>query len=337
MSGNLGRRLGVCLLTLAGMIAVARPGWAGTPTVIWQANGIRTGYPNAVFSADGTGVLLATATGFELRRAADGVLVHTVSLPAASQTYDAMAFSPDQTLIALSLFTNAAPTIELWQVSSGTRVRTLTTDAVRNIKGLAFSSTGLLASRERFAYGGGGFLWVFRVSDGTLVKKLGPVARNSAPGGVAFSPNGQYLAVNDTFSLQGISILRTSDWGSARTISSAGVFGWSSDSASLWTDGFQRIRISDGAVLQTAPVPASSDVTAITADNRFLFAWDMVNGSASNTVRFLRAADGGTQLVYTFASGSVVWSNQVNALDTVFSYEMCPSACTVYFAKMPAL
>jgi hypothetical protein len=318
-------------------MVIARPGWAGTPTVVWQASGIRTGYPNAVFSADGTGVLLATATGFELRRAADGVLVHAVSLPAASQAYDAMAFSPDQTLVAISLSSSNSPTIELYQVSSGTRVRTITTDAVRSIKGLAFSSTGLLASRERFAYGGGGNLRVFRVSDGGLVKKLGPVARNSAPGGVAFSPNGQYLAVNDTFSLQGLSILRTSDWGSARSISGAGVFSWNSDSASVWTDGFQRIRISDGAVLQTAPLPVSSDVTAITPDNRFQFAWDMVNGGASNTIRFLRTSDGGTQLVYTFSTGSVVWSNQVNAPDTVFSYEMCPSTCTVYFAKMPSL
>src|SRR5215471_4383607 len=120
MSRNLGGRFGVCLLTLAGSAVTARSGWAGTPAVVWQASGIKTGYPNAVFSADGTGVLLATATGFELRRAADGVLVHAVSLPAASQAYDAMAFSPDQTLIAISLFTNAVGTIELWQVSSGT-------------------------------------------------------------------------------------------------------------------------------------------------------------------------------------------------------------------------
>jgi hypothetical protein len=81
MSRNFGGRVGVCLLTLAGAILIARPGWAGTPTVVWQASGVRTGYPNAVFSADGTGVLLATATGFDLRRAADGVLLHSVSLP----------------------------------------------------------------------------------------------------------------------------------------------------------------------------------------------------------------------------------------------------------------
>jgi hypothetical protein len=167
------------------------------------------------------------------------------------------------------------------------------------------------------------------------MRKAGP-ARNSAPGGVAFSPNGQYLAVNDTFSLGGVTMLRASDWGAARSITGAGVYSWASDSASMWTDAFQQIRISDGAVLKTVTLDGSTGVTAVTPDNRFLFAYDFINGSASNTIKFVRTSDGGTQLVYTLASGTVVWSNQVNAPQTLLTYEICPSDCTVYVATRGA-
>jgi hypothetical protein len=332
----LGRHSIPVLIVVSMMLRAAIAG-AGTPTVVWQKTGLRTGLTNAVFSSDGTALLLANSTGFEVRRASDGALLNTLNLPAASRAYDAAAFSPDKTLVALSLFTNGAGTIELWRVSNSTLARTITTDAVRSIKGLSFSTTGLIASRERFAYGGGGFLRVSRVSDGSLVTKLGPVARNSASGGVGFSPNAQYLAVEDTFNLHGLWILRTSDWGTVRTISNAGLFNWVTDSASLWTDGYQQVRISDGTVLKTVPLSGSSPVTSVTPDNRFLFAWDLVNGSASNTLRFLRTTDGGTQLVYTLSNGTVVWSNQVNSSQTLFTYEICPSDCTLYVATMPAL
>jgi hypothetical protein len=323
--------MGVCAALIGGNA------WATTPTVVWQATGVRAGYPNAVFSADGTAVLLWKSTGFELRRATDGALLSTLTLPAASQAYDAAALSPDKTLVGLTLFNNAVGTIEIWKIANSTLQRTITTDATRNMKGIDFSSAGLVASRERFAYGGGGFLRVHRVADGSLVTKLGPVARNSAPGGVLFAPNAQDLAVDDTSSFQGLWVLRTSDWGVARSIDGVGIFSWVSDSASLWTDTFEQIRISDGAVLKSVTLDGSTGVTAVTPDNRFLFAWDVVNGTGSNIIKFLRTSDGGTQLTYTLAAGTIAWSNQVSPLGTLFSYEVCPSTCTVTFAKMPSL
>jgi hypothetical protein len=330
----------VCLVGIAALLWTAAGGLtasATTPTVVWQATGVRTGYPNAVFSVDGTAILLTKSTGFELRRASDGVLLNTLTLPAASQPYDAAAFSPDKTMVGLNLFNNAVGTIEIWKLSTGTLQRTITTDAVRTMKGLDFSSAGLIASRERFAYGGGGFLRVYRVSDGSLVTKRGPVARNSAPGGAVFSPNAQLLALNDTFSLLGLWALRTSDWSSARSIVGSYIFSWVSDSASLWTDSFQQVRISDGAILKSVTLDGSTGVTAVTPDNRFLFAYTFVNGTASNTIKFVRTSDGGTQLTYTLPTGTVVWSNGVNSTQTLFTYEICPSDCTVYVARMPAL
>jgi hypothetical protein len=178
---------------------------------------------------------------------------------------------------------------------------------------------------------------VYRVSDGSLVTKRGPVARNSAPGGAVFSPNAQLLALNDTFSLLGLWALRTSDWSSARSIVGSYIFSWVSDSASLWTDSFQQVRISDGAILKSVTLDGSTGVTAVTPDNRFLFAYTFVNGTASNTIKFVRTSDGGTQLTYTLPTGTVVWSNGVNSTQTLFTYEICPSDCTVYVARMPAL
>ena len=114
------------------------------------------------------------ARGFQVRRASDGALLKTITLPAASQSYDKSAFSPDKQFVAISLVdSNGVTKIELWSLSTGSLVPgEYTTDAVRNIRGLDISSnSGLVASMERFAYGGGGMLRVFRTSDGALVLK----------------------------------------------------------------------------------------------------------------------------------------------------------------------
>lgn len=322
------------IIAVCAMLGAAVAG-AGTPTVVWQKSGVQTG-DSTIFSADGTALLLSVSGGFELRRASDGVLLNALTLPANSLGYDAKALSSDKTLVALSFLRNGSGTIELWRIAGSTLARTITTDAVRTIKGLAFSSTGLIASRERFAYGGGGNLRVHRVSDGTLVKKAGPVARNSAGGGVGFSADSKYLAVTDN-NQSGLWILRTSDWSTAQLIGGGATFFAWADNTSVWTGGFQRVRVTDGVVLATFPFNNVSLPSAFTPDNRFAYAWDMVDLTASNTIRFLRVTDGGTQLLYTFPSGTRVWSDKINSTQTLFIYEICPSDCTVYVASMPSL
>src|SRR5262249_48848312 len=143
-------------------------------TVIWQRSGILTGLDTAIFSADGTAILLAISTGFEVHRSSDGVLLNTLTLPAGSLAYNKVAFSPDKTQVALAQFNGASGWIELWSVSSSTLIRTISTDAVRSFKAISYSGSGLLATQERFAYGGGGFLRVNNASTGALVAKIGP-------------------------------------------------------------------------------------------------------------------------------------------------------------------
>jgi hypothetical protein len=71
--------------------------------------------------------------------------------------------------------------------------------------------------------------------------------------------------------------------------------------------------------------------------NRFFLAWQLVNNTASNSISFVRTTDGLPALTYTLAAGSVVWSGQVNSVDTLFTYETCPSDCTIFVAQMPKL
>jgi hypothetical protein len=314
-----------------------------TPTVAWQQV-VPANRPGNVFSADGSVILLTTSTGFQVRRATDGVLLNTLVLPAASLSYEKMAFSPDKQFVALVFFTSAVGTIEIWRVSDSTLARTITTDAVRSFKAIDFSSNGLIATQERFAYGGGGYLRVHNAATGVLVKKLGPTVRNSNPVDVGFSPNGQYLAYKDTFTTtdNGLPVVRTSDWSLALKFGTgtyAGFLRWSPDGGSLWTDGYQQVRVPDGTVLQTLQ-SGSVYVTGFTPDNHHGLGTVYSDFQATNMIEFLRIPDGSPEVVYTFNPGTQVGSGQINSGGTLFTYGIASTdftSFTEYVAKVPSL
>jgi hypothetical protein len=329
--GAIGAAVVGAVLTLAATGTASAAG----PTVVWQAS--TPG--NGLFSADGSSVLLPTSTGFQVRRATDGVVQTTVTLPVASQVYDACAFSPDKQYIAIALANDAVFNIEIWRVSNSTLFHRIATNAVRNIRTLDFSSGGLLVSYERFAYGGGGFVRIFRVSDGGFVNMFGPYTSNVATR-ARFSPNGQYLALHDSTS-SGIRVLRTSDWGTAFTVGNfVDVFRWEPDNATLWTTGltilsvpYQQMRVPAGTVQASTPIDDTQFYpTSITADGKYL----LVSTTARDSIKFLRTSDGGAQVTYSVASGG--YSGDISPTGTVFSGGSCTvSPCTFYVAKMPAL
>ena len=318
-----------------GAAAAAPPALAAAPTVVWQTT---TG-GGGLFSGDGSSLLLSTATGFQVRRASDGVVENTITLPAESLTFDARAFSPDKQYVATSIQNGSTFSLEIWRVSTGTLARRITTNAVRSIKGLDISKGGLLASYERFAYGGGGYLRVFRISDGSFVTMLGPYTHNSTTR-VRFSPDGNYLAVHDWVSANGVRVLRTSDWGTAVTVGDfTDVFRWANDSASLWTTGmtilsipYQQIRVPAGTVQRSTAIDDTQIfLTSVTADGRFLLGF----GTNQDSIKFLRTSDGVAQVTYTVTSGS---SGDISPTGTVFTGATCTSSpCTFYVYKMPAL
>jgi WD40 repeat protein len=286
--------------------------WVGAgcellPTPAWQVSGAIAG----PFTADGSAVYATTSTGFQLRRAVDGAVLSTINLPSTSRGYDAKAFSRDSQYVALSKREDGVTRIELWSVSSGTLLRTIATDAVRNARGLDLSTNGLVASLERFAYGGGGYLRVYRLSDGTLVHRRGPIVVNGSTL-VRFSPNGAHLAF-----YQNAGISRHRDGG---------------------------VAVPSGQILQSAPLDLSSiTLSAVTPDNRHFLAGQTVSvepgATAGTALYFLRAADGVAQLTYTFGSERVS-AGAISPTGTLFSYAVCPSdanSCTAYIARMPPL
>ena len=323
-------RKGIAFLAILMVSMSATAAWALTPTVAWQ----KTGPYRHSFSTDGSAVLMATSTGFELRRATDGALLKTMVLPTASLSYKDAALSPDKQLVALVLENRS---IELWRVSNSSLARTIATDAVRDIKSVALSNA-FVATMERFAYGGGGMLRVHDVATGALVKTALAV-HNSSPVGLRFSPDGQYLGYPDHYAVSGLIVLRTSDWGTAMTVGGGTMlFAWSPDSGSLWTSDYRRLRVPDGAVVQTVP-PLSDSIGAVgyTPDNRFFLANVFENFQYTNVLEFLRASDASVRVTYTFPGVTAVYGGQVDPTGTLFTYSICSAQCTVYVARVPAL
>jgi len=341
----------MALMATTAALLLTASSWAMTPTTIWQASG---GYPSG-YSADGTVLYMSTPTGFQTRRASDGVLLKTITLPAASQAYDRSAFSPDKQFVAISLVdTNGVVKIELYSLSTGALVRTITTDAVRNIRGLDISpNSSLIASVERFAYGGGGMLRVFRTSDGGVVSKQGPMVVNGNTF-AKFSPGGTYLAVyENTLNPAAFNILRTSNWTSAEQISqNQYMIQWlgTDTTASVWLRGnesisipYRQVGVPAGAVLKSVSFDDSSrSVTAVTSNSKYFLAWQIQTTDPSsppgNTIFFLRTTDGAAQTTYTFSS-TIVSSGTINPAGTNFTYAICASdgACTTFVAQMPSL
>lgn len=330
-------------IVAAGLNATASLAWALTPTVVWQQV-VPVNRPGNVFSADGSAILLTSNTGFELRRSTDGALLNALTLPAASLSYLKVALSPDKQFVALAFFTNAVGTIEIWRVSNSTLARTITTDAVRSFKAIDYSSTGLVATQERFAYGGGGLLRVHNASTGALVKKIGPTVRNSNPVTIGFSPNGQYLAYKDTFSLtdNGLPVLRTSDWSVAMKFGTgtyAGFSSWSPDGGSLWTEGYEQVSVPGNTVLQTLQA-GSVYVTGFTPDNHHGLGTVYSDFQSTNVIEFLHVPDGKAEVVYTLTPGASVGSGQVNSSGKFFTYGIAAAdftSVTEFVAKVPSL
>jgi hypothetical protein len=118
-------------IAVAVMVFDAGVAGAATPVVLWQQAGLPfgvTGSRAATFSDDGSALLLRTTSGFELHQSSSGALLKTLTLPAASLSYDASAFSRDKTLDALALHNGAGKIIELWRLSDNTLARTIATD-----------------------------------------------------------------------------------------------------------------------------------------------------------------------------------------------------------------
>lgn len=310
---------------------------AATPTILWQT----TDGWGSKFSGDGTSVLLVTSTGFQMRKTTTGAIEKTITLPVGSRGYDAHAFSPDKTYVGTTVRANGITRVDLWRVSDGTLARTINSDAVRNNKSLDISSGGLIEAHERFAYGDGGRLRIFRVSDGGLVTTLGPYCRNSSPTAF-FAPNGQYLAVRDQNAGASL-ILRTSNWTTATSASGASYpFAFSPDSATFWYGGsftwpqpWLQVNVPAGTVVRSILIDESSFYpTAFTPNGKYFLG----NTSLQDKVEIRRTSDAGVQVSYTV--GTNAWGGLFSPGGGQFYYSVCPvsgTPCTFAMASTPTL
>lgn len=306
------------------------------PSDVWTASNVTS----ARFSADGTSALVGTKNGFQLRRVQDGRLESTILVPGPIP-YTASAFSPDERYLALTHRTGGVTRIELWSVATGALERVIPTSATRSARGIEISGQGLIALFERFSYGGGGFVRLFRARDGAQLGVQGPYAHN-AGAEQRFSPGGAYLAIEErTAGGIDVRILRTADGSTALVVGeSAGLFAWSGE-GSIWvrrnmTDAhtlFERIAVPTGEVLDGFAIDSGRfAVTAFTPDDRFLLATTVDDGS----LVFLRGTDGAPHLVYDVPPHTTAGS--ISPAGSFFTYSVCTvSSCTMHMARLPSL
>jgi hypothetical protein len=206
---------------------------------------------------------------------------------------------------------------------------------------------------ERFAYGGGGYVRVFRTSDGAQVLKTGPVIVNSSTF-AKFSPGGTYMAYRHSGGFFGLVVLRTSDWGQASQIGDdARLVQWvpPDGSASIWRNGdfdlgipFQQVSVPSGAVVRSVLIDDNTRIVgSVTPNNKYFLAGQLVStdpgAPIGDSLYFLRTTDGGAQVTYQFSS-TIVSAGKVASTGTYFTYNICPtngSSCTLYLAQMPSL
>jgi hypothetical protein len=154
---------------------------------------------------------------------------------------------------------------------------------------------------------------VFRVSNGSQISVPGAGSKSTA---VEFSPDGQFLAVNDVNIVAkgiagGVRVFRTSNWTSVTTVSGGDkLVHWSADGATLWTknhfDGSsQQVRVPAGSVLTSVPTSDYTNVKDVSSDNLVLLA-DRA-AAPQNVIRILNAANGDVPVTYQFSTNAFTY------------------------------
>lgn len=326
------RRMVMPIIWATFVFLVPAPAAAVDPSDVWVAPHTAS----ARFSADGSSVLVSTKTGFQLRRVQDGRLESTILL-SSPPTYTASAFSPDARYLALTQRAGGVTRIELWRIATGTLARVIASAATRSARDIDVSHQGVVALLERFAYGGGGVVRLFRDSDGAELAAQGPFAPG-ATAELSFSPGGAYLAVQERSAVR---VLRTADASIPLVVGeSAALFAWSGEGA-LWVRRtmtetstlFERVAVPTGEVLDGFAIDSGRfAATSFTPDGRFLLATTLDDDS----LVFLRASDSEPQLVYDVPPRTTAGS--VSPAGTFFTYSVCTgSSCTLHMARLPTL
>jgi len=266
--------------------ATVATGGAGVAKLLAASNGalirtlnVRSSANAAAFSPDGTLVAIgssATTLNFDMYRVADGVRLFEITGHANGTT--GVAFSPTT---PGQLATGGRDRMtKIWN-SDGTLVRSMS-DGIR-VLAIAFSPDGTAVASNA-----SGFIHVWRVSDGTLLRSI--TATNTFT--VAYSPDGQLISTGtQLWNASTGALVRNLAWPSGGDVVSttftkngaAVVDGGEDFPNSVDVATIRYFRVSDGAVLVT---------------------YDQVGG-ANAYVQSVAISPDGTKLGYTVATDAV--------------------------------
>jgi WD40 repeat protein len=248
------------------------------------------GVSSVAFTPDGTGLVSggefvfgSTEPNVILWRASDGAFLHGFKVPGSSGAANAVAVSPDGTLVAVG---HAGGQVGLYRLADGALVRTLTGHSA-GVLSVAFSPDGALVasgSADNTAR-------VWRVADGRAVRTL--TGHTFLVDAVAFSPDGTLLATGSLDKT--VRLWRTTDFGTAAVLrhpdqvdavafnadGTALAAGQSDTDTQLW-------QVRTARALRTLPGSGKSLVSSVT----FKGLDTVLTGSFDGHVRLWNAADG---------------------------------------------
>jgi WD40 repeat protein len=173
------RPRGMRVWVLVWMGAIASVTAGEIPNVLWEKS-YAAPFAAAAISHDGTLAAISATGSVQILRMANGSLIY--QFPAHNAEISALAFSPDDTILASSGGDNA---VKLWRATDWSNL--LTIDTHRQPRPIAFSPSG-----EFIAIGNSTNIDIRSVTDGALIRSwratIGDV------NAVSFSPDGKRLA-----------------------------------------------------------------------------------------------------------------------------------------------
>ena len=225
-------------------------------------------------SADRTLYAKLTRGTIEIRQVVNNKLIASID-PAGVWR---IAFSPDNRFLAVMRYAN---TVDLWQISDGTLLTTLTGPGL-GINNIGFSSDGSLLFAAPNYSGSNESLIVWQIPSGTVLHTQRYSNQGCINRSFALSPDGKLLAMGgpdcktNIVELSSWQVVQTLDTG----IGSNGILAFSAD-GSLLASAFQGgeiklWRVSDGTLLQTitdhqSPITDEPRVTMAFSPDGLLF------------------------------------------------------------------
>jgi WD40 repeat protein len=276
--------------------------------------------PFLAFSPDAATLALPAADGIQFRRVTDGALMQT--LAGNQPQITAMAVSPSGDRVAALLGDGNPDTyLAIWKMDNSKAVWTISQPQAIS---LAWSPDGMSVAVGYF----GGYLAIFRASDGVLIATPGKANNNVQD--LAFSPDGRLLASS---AMGTVRLWDMQDWKTASGFSTRG--GWidqvafSPDGKLLAAYGLQGgyvylWQVADGRLLwqQAAGEDGYSGSLAFSADGSTLAV------SAHDAVTLWRVSDG--EKIDQFNPGSWVTHLALSPQASLAAISLQSGAIRVY-------